>query len=398
MQPDSRSEARLRQNQSKRRRRVAAAVCALAAALLVAMVWTTGPARNDADGSPSDTGAGSHAVTKPPWAAQSTRPEAAQGPALGVQFNGTWSNSTDSSRTKVLDQLVASGAGWVRIDVGWATIEPNRGRYDMTWAVPMVDRVLRQAHDKGLKILVTFVGAPQWASGSDNPSTPPRDPNDYARSAAWAAARWGDLVSAWEIWNEPNANAFMTGANPATYTRMLCAAYPQIHKADPRATVVFGGLMYADDPWLRRAYAAGAHGCFDALGVHPFPAPANSVPEAPDDGEVWHLSHLPAVRQVMDENGDADKPMWITEIGWSSLEPPNPKPWDTGVTQQQQADYLTRAFKYTRENYPYVTTFFWFRDADQSTGNPHEDGFGLLTTSFTPKPALHAFAKAAGKG
>ncbi|XAS76278.1 cellulase family glycosylhydrolase [Dermatophilaceae bacterium Sec6.4] len=311
-------------------------------------------------------------------------------PTLGVQYNGTWSIYDDAARGRVLDRLSAAGVKWVRIDVSWATLQPHPGGYDMQWGVPFIDHVLAQARAKGFKILVTFWQAPKWANGSDNVDAPPRDPRQFAAAAGWAANRWKSSVDAWEIWNEPNFNGYFVGANPATYTRLLCDTYPAVKKADPNSPVVFGGLMYNDDGWLKRAYAAGAHGCFDVLGTHPFQGPSKAPPSTPDDGNVWNLTHTPAVHNVMVAHGDGAKPIWFTEFGWSSAQPANAKPWNTGVSEQTQAAYLTQAVEITARKYPYVKAMFWFRDSDQSTGNAHEDHFGLLRKNLTPKPALAA--------
>jgi len=77
-------------------------------------------------------------------------------PAFGVQFHGMWSNYTDVQRGVALDQIKASGASWVRIDVSWAMVQPNspssaNGGYDLNWGVPKVDGVLKMATDRGLK-------------------------------------------------------------------------------------------------------------------------------------------------------------------------------------------------------------------------------------------------------
>ncbi|MFI0433483.1 MAG: hypothetical protein ACH36H_10120, partial [Candidatus Nanopelagicales bacterium] len=42
---------------------------------------------------------------------------AVSGPAVGVQFHGTWGDYTDAQRARVLDTLKANGATTVRIDV-----------------------------------------------------------------------------------------------------------------------------------------------------------------------------------------------------------------------------------------------------------------------------------------
>src|SRR5687767_14383037 len=150
--------------------------------------------------------------------------EPAARPAFGAQFHGMWSSWDDASRARYLDQLAASGATWVRLDVSWAMLQPtSRDAYDLRWGVPFVDRVVSMITARGLQPLVTLWLTPGWANGGAGPRTLPTDPADYARAAGWAAQRWAGSVPAWEVWNEPNHPDFMVGADPVAYTRLLKA-------------------------------------------------------------------------------------------------------------------------------------------------------------------------------
>lgn len=313
-------------------------------------------------------------------------------PKFGVQFHGMWSDYDDATRGAVLDRLAAGGARWLRIDVAWSMIQPNGpGSYDTGWGVPFVDRVLSMAHARGFKVLVMFWMTPPWANRNQGTRVAPDSPSDYARAIRWAAERWSGEVNAWEVWNEPNMDYFFKGADAGSYTRLLCAAYPAVKAADPSAKVVFGGVVHNDDRWIGQAYDAGARGCFDVMATHPYQGPADLSPLAPDNGEIWRLTHVSAVRRVMVANGDADKPIWFTEMGWSSH--PNTgkeQPWDRGVSEQQQADYAVDALRLVRDRYPYVRKAFWYNERNKATGSAQQDNFGLLRRDLAPKPVYAA--------
>lgn len=318
-------------------------------------------------------------------------------PTLGVQFHATWENYTPRTRERVLDGIEQSGAEWVRVDVGWAMLAPTRGGFDRAWAVPKLDRIMEQLRQRDLKVLVMFWLTPQWATGESDPVlaqyTSPDRPGDYARALGWAAQRWGDVVDAWEIWNEPNLEAFYVGTDPVTYTKLLCRAAPAVRRHDPQAQVVFGGLMFNDDDWLQRAYDAGAGGCFDVLAVHPYQAPTNLPPSPVDDGEIWSFAHLGAVRETMLANGD-DLPIWVTEFGWSVHEnDKDTEPWRLGVNEEQQADYARQALELMGSDFPYVELAFWYKDAAVSSStDEHQEGYGLLDESLQPRPVLGTLA------
>ena len=321
------------------------------------------------------------------------RAEAAVGgPAVGAQFHGMWSSYDDAERAAYLDQLAGTGATEVRIDVSWAMLQPRgRDSYDWKWGVPFVDRVIGMARARGLEPLVTLWLTPSWANGGAGERVLPDDPQDYARVAAWAARRYAGKVGAWEVWNEPNHPSFMVGTDPAAYVRLLRAAYPAIKTADPTATVVFGGPSLNDSDWIARAYDAGAQGYFDAMATHPYQAVADLPPEAPDDGTKYRFTHLASVHALMERHGDGDKPIWLTEFGWSShANDGSEGKWARGVTEQQQAEYLVRSIKLVRRTMPYVTHMFWYTDRDFDAGTVHNGNYGLLRADGSPKPALDA--------
>ena len=317
-------------------------------------------------------------------------------PELGVQFHGLWSHHDRASRAAVLDALVESGARWVRLDVSWAMIQPRRGSYDRTWGVPLVDQVLAQAEGRGLQVLVTFWLTPAWANHGKGDRVAPDDPADYADALAWAARRWGDRVGAWEVWNEPNSSDFLVGADPEAYTELLCAAYSAVHEADDAAPVVLGGLMYNDDAWLRRAYGAGVRGCFDILGVHPYMSPSDAPPGLADNGQVWRMRHLRAVRRLMVGQDDR-RPVWATEFGWSSHPSDADAPgWRRGVAEEEQAAYAVRAMRILGRDYPYVEKAFWYQDFPSSGRDRHANGYAMLRRDYSPKPVVGALRRLVG--
>lgn len=317
-------------------------------------------------------------------------------PSLGLQFHGTWDHYDAQQRDEVLDRIEESGASWVRLDVGWAMLQPTPGPLDQGWGVPVVDEVMEQLRERDLKVLVMFWLTPTWASSEKDAFTAqytsPEDPADYAAALGKVAQRWGDVVDAYEIWNEPNLEDFYHGTDPQTYVDLLCASYPVVRREDPSAEVVFGGLMYNDDDWLQQAYDAGASGCFDVMSVHSYQAPADSPPSQDDSGEVWNLRNLDEVRDTMIENGDR-LPVWITEFGWSVHDnEPDTEPWRRGVDEDTQSLYAAEALTLLGDQFPYVDVAFWYKDAVNVTNSDeHQQGYAMLDEDLRPRRVWHTF-------
>lgn len=309
-------------------------------------------------------------------------------PAFGAQFHGMWSDYTDSQRAAVLNRLKASGASWVRLDVSWAMLQPDSRAAFSPWGVAFVDRVVDLAARRGLKVDMMLWWTPRWANGGRGHNVLPNNPADYARIAQWAAARYRGKVQAFEVWNEQNSADFLSPPDPSGYARLLRAAYPAFKRGNPSAKVVFGGLMYNDNAWLARAYAAGVANRYDVMAVHPYQGRANSPPEARDDGTRGTMRHVAAVRRTMVRHGDGDKRIWFTEFGWSTHANARSTPsWRLGVTPTLQASYLVRTLQMLRRDYPYVTNAFWYNERRKATGDVHQDGYGLLTRDAQPRPA-----------
>ena len=340
---------------------------------------------------------------------------AATSPAFGVSFHAMWDYESDSHRVEILNKLADGGVGWVRLDISWCSLEHDGpGAFEPTY-LRRLDTLVSAAEARGVKVLGQIYCTPGWANGhEDDPwwvasPLPPSNPASLASVMTWLATRYKGRVGAWEIWNEPNHPNFFT-QNPADYVPLLKAAYPAVKAADPAAVVVTGGTSYTDYQWVRDIYALGAKGSFDAMAIHPYLAPADKGPEY-DNNTMWTITATPKVREIMVANGDADKPIWFTEFGWSShsnlyascydvyRNNKDPDPNDgigcssngsMGVTAEQQGDFLVRTLQFVGANYPYVTNVFWYNATNKDTDNVHEANFGLLNRDGTAKPAYQA--------
>jgi polysaccharide biosynthesis protein PslG len=311
--------------------------------------------------------------------------------AVGVMYHGTWANWTEAERIAVLDRMAEAGVRWIRVDVGWSTLEEHGKGVISQWYVDLLDRVTAAAAERGIEVLGILWETPSWANGGRGPRHPPDDPAEYARIARWAAERFRGRVAAWQVWNEPNQEVFFPGTDPVRYTRLLRAAYPAFKAGDPGTTVVLGAPAYNDTGWLAKVYDAGGRGHFDVMATHPYMSPSNLPPSAPDDGTIWRLAHVEAVRALMVARGDGHLPVWFTEYGWSAHDSnAGAAAWNLGVSEQVQAQYLAESLTLIQERYPYVTHAFWYMARDRADNNPMQDHYGLLTHRLEPKPAFWA--------
>jgi len=315
------------------------------------------------------------------------------GPRFGAVYHGMW-DMTWSDRAELLDKLAGIGVRWVRIGMQWSLVQPNppssdHGGWSVQWGVPKADRVIAQAVERGLQVSVTLLRTPDWANGGRGPEYLPDDPSTYARAIERLAHRYRGQVDSWEIYNETNNPNHLQGS-VADYVRVLCAAYPAVHRGDPSARVVFGGTSGNDYEYIDAAYQEGAKGCFDVLATHPYNSNLSPMPEAPSHHRWW-FRNIELVRDVMLRHGDGATPVWFTEVGWSTH--PNTAAMESherGVTESQQARYALQSLRITQQDYPYVERLAWYAARDETTSTVENNNFGLFTLELQPKPAAIA--------
>ena len=330
-----------------------------------------------------------------------------------IQTHLMWSQYDTAAVDRQLDRAREAGAGMVRVDVGWSSIEADgKGRYN-AWHVSKLDHVVDAANARGLKLLVTFWQTPCWASSAPADLKqgcsgnwwdrgvqryPPSNPQDYADALAWAVRRYGNRVAAWEIWNEPNQSEYMKADDPASaYAALVRAAYPAAKAANPGTTIVAGSLADADYEFSERLLKLGVGGNFDAWSVHPY-----SEDRSPLDPGVagWSkkamVAGVPRVRETLLRYGQ-NRPLWLTELGWSTCTIRNARAYENCIGEPTQAEYLRQAFEQMR-SWPYVQVGVWFNMQDTGADRSSRiDNYGLLRYDGSPKPAFAAFRDAAFK-
>lgn len=338
-----------------------------------------------------------------------TAPMSAQAAQVGAVTDLSWGIS-QADATRTIGLLRDNGVGTVRVNMSWIMAEPNaKGSMD-AGALATMDRLIDDLRLAGIEVLMPISdGVPYWASADPNKRIVdgerlynayyrPSNMQDYAEFVAFVVRRYAPKgVHLYEIWNEPNHSFFWpSGPSPAQYVEMLRAAYPAVKAADPQARVILGGLAGNDATYLSGIYAAGGRAFFDVAAVHPYTG-------AVDPEWCWNLPGTPTrapdafcgleeVRRVMERNDDSDKQLWLTEFGWSTASA------EYGVSESQQADYLTKAV-IKLATYPWAERAYWyaFRNVSWSADNSSDLGanYGVLRTDFSAKPSLAALRDAA---
>jgi hypothetical protein len=312
-----------------------------------------------------------------------------------------------------LDRAKSIGFNWVKLIGSWKAVQPT-SRDTFNWAG--LDGDIERATSRGMRILLRVDEPPSWATGTEARNAPPLDDGALADFLAAVATRYRGKIQAYQIWNEQNTSLEWGGRtpDPAKYARMLKALYPKVKAADPNALVVMGGLAttgdagtgaqaWGDLTYLRAVYENGAKGFFDAIGSHPYAGPY--APETPGSAAPLgvYFRRAEEHRKVAEQFGD-DPAVWITEFGWLhnfeaaqcnlASDDPYRAPWQ--VSEATQAEYLARAFKYARENWPWAGPMFIYNldfalDPWRVRCDPNRF-FSLVRGNGTPLTAMAVLA------
>ncbi len=298
---------------------------------------------------------------------------------------------------RTLEMVREMGASWIVEYFPWWYYEPSPGRY--SWEHP--DMVINFAVHEGLTVIARLGFVPPWARPPD--TTPsyldPDHFDDFARYAAAFARRYRDRVRYIIVWNEPNLSLEWgyRPVDPAAYTDLLCRTYRAIKAVAPEVQVLGGALAPTLAPpgsewgmndlvFLQRMYDAGARECFDILAVHAYGwrEPATAPPAA----DRINFRRTELLRAIMVRNGDAAKPVIITEGGWND----HPR-WTKAVRPAQRVLYTLQAYDLVWREWDWALAFcpwvFRFPRAARS----YQDYFTFVTVDFTPKPIYLAVGR-----
>jgi hypothetical protein len=318
-----------------------------------------------------------------------------------------------------LGKLQAVGFGWQKSLFRWRDIE---GRCKGCFSWEESDRVVRASADAGLKIIARLDFQPKWARADGANNGPPDNYQDYADFVKAFVNRYKSgsargTVQAIEIWNEVNLDREWGGGpinrqTAADYVRLISRAYKAAKAADPSVTVITGALSptgvsadfaQPDDVYLRWMYESGLQGNYDVLGV-------NANVQCPcvdaDPGTVAGFGHASfyfrrteQLRQIMVENGEGDKQIWLMEFGWTT-DQVNPNYAWYATTEEKKSELILRAFMFASERWaPWIGVMTLWTVADPRWGQDDEQVWWSVTNpDGSPRPAYERLLQARTAG
>ena len=273
---------------------------------------------------------------------------------------------------------------WVLNGFHWPTVEGQRDVYRIA---ENYDQFFLEMAQRNVNVLMSVGNYwPTWLEDTEQLKVEAyeltrllvkryRPGGDFAQE--YGLGNYG--VRYWELINEPNYPCCGWGShgaeqpvNSALYAELMSEMHRAIRAEAPDVFIVFGGLSSTDrfqDPmeFLDNIYSYGGKDAFDIFAYHPY-------------DEAENLSQtIASIRSKMSAYGDAEKPIWITEIGDPDLvDGPNGEPSQV------------RLFDMVASQFYDVEALFWLGINDFDGQN---ETWGILENNQQPRQPIYGRVK-----
>ena len=315
-------------------------------------------------------------------------------------------------RELAMQMIADAGFHWIRQEFTWEDIEihgkgdfEDRRHEPYRSAWEKYDHIVDLAERYNLEIIARLSNPPAWSRAQGNDAgtlAPPDDLNDYGDFVETVVRRYQGRIHTYQIWNEPNIYPEWgeRPVSPEEYTELLKVGYTRVKEVCPECVVVSGALAQTiplgprdlnDFIFLQRMYDAGAGDYFDVLAIQGY-----GLWSGPTDrrmrARVLNFSRPLYLREIMVENGDEHKPIWITEMNWNAPPPDLPDKAFGYVTPEQQAQYAVLAYQRAQQEWPWVgvVNTWFFKRATDAERDQAMYYFRLVEPDFTPTPVYEA--------
>jgi len=198
---------------------------------------------------------------------------------------------------------------WIKVDTFWGTIEKTKSNY--SWK--RLDKIITAARLNNLKTLLTLdYSNPIYLDGSYRGTYVEKSryfPSSmimpYRAFVTSLAARYGEHISAWEIWNEPNLDGFWKESfdryvELLEYSTHILKANGHVQK------ILIGGLAQKNQiKWMNNLLKSCGDK-FDVLSAHLY---------FYGGGNLHKRAYYERLLEILELKQKHNKEMWITETG-----------------------------------------------------------------------------------
>lgn len=329
-------------------------------------------------------------------------------------------------REAALTELDALGVKSLRVILRWRDVAPGgdsstRPAFDATdpnaYGWGPYDALLAAAKARNWSVILTISSpVPTWATSAKRDSVTRPSPEEFRRFTTAVGRRYGDQISTWSMWNEPNLPQFLRPqisrgkpVGPMLYRELYLAGRAGLLDAGQAGDrILFGETapkgstnrlapldfmrraLCLDTKYRKRASCARLETEGVAHHAYTTRQGPSFVPSNKDDVTIKVVSRL---SRALDKAAKAgaitpDLPLYLTEFGIQSVP-------DTlfGVSLLQQNEFRAISERIAADDRRVVAFSQYLLRDDDATGENSYGGFetGLRFANGKAKPALAGF-------
>ncbi len=325
-----------------------------------------------------------------------------------------------AKREQTVQLASAAGFHWLRQEFPWQDIEIHgKGDFEDRRNSPArpawdkYDQIVDLAEKYHMELIVRLSTPPAWSralTDTVGSFAPPDNYEDFGDFVYQVVSRYRGRIRFYQIWNEPNIYPeWGTYAiSPEKYTELLKIGATRARAADPNVVIICGALASTialqpaappptnalnDLIFLQRMYDAGAAPYFDIMAMQDY-----GLWSGPTDRRmqprVMNYGRPQFIRDLMVSNGDADKPIWISEMAWNAVPDGVADKRFGQVSLEQQASYEPLAYQRALAEWPWagvINTWYFKRAGDDWVKQEKPEAyFRLADPDFTLLPVYQS--------
>lgn len=371
---------------------------------------------------------------------------------LGVNLFNVQFEPDPAVVERTFAETATLGATVARIQMPWEDVEIHaRGDFEdrrnpdhIRNAWEKYDHIVAMAAKYNITLMIRIDRPPLWSrqqssvtekfqaglAENGDSTGPPDDYRDYANFVATVVQRYPQ-VRYIQIWNEPNLAYEWNWQlpDPEAFTELLKLSAEAARRVNPDVVILYPSLSPTDgkEPriapmseldFLARSYQAGAAGYFDIMS-----AQAYGLGQPPDEHRYvrlrWNpmrpfaeldrpidsridVSRIVMLREVMEQAGDVNTAVWVSEFGYNSAPESIPVErrfvWGPPVSEATKGEYVVMQMDRARREWPWlgVMNLWMLRwggpPADPANPTPY---FAIMAPDFSPYAGYAAIKRAA---
>ncbi|ELN0130578.1 cellulase family glycosylhydrolase [Raoultella planticola] len=298
---------------------------------------------------------------------------------LGV--NDHLANQSTEYVDTSINKMKSLGIKIVRFDASWKFVEDKKGEYGIPekW-----DQLISKLNHNSIEPLIILDYGNKYYNNGDKPISD-SDIDAFKRYVTFLVKHFKGKVRYYQIWNEWNGKVGNTTPGDVDgYKKLVKSVYPVIKQIDPNSLVIVSSFSSAEfnkmlgighEDYLRSFLTPDMADFTDILSIHPY----TIYRRPPYNGYDTYMRQVDYAVNLINSNPLFNKkPLFITEIGWSTSS------GKIGVTEDEQKEYIDRAISYAAKEKIKAIIFYELRDASSNKFDV-ESNFGFFNSSWQQK-------------